>query len=170
MNKLRNIITLFICIIALNVQAQYLRDNTKYHNLEKYKSQNDSLTLHSTFNIPEINVEFGQSQFPLFLDFGNSDNITITNNIADHIDFIVSDTGYTYTPDGKIRGIRKDIVIERFAFLNKEYKNHNGALIHWNVFSTEPTNGIVGLNYFYNQCLTISYKEMALAVSDNPFS
>lgn len=182
MNKLRNTITLFICIIALNVQAQYLRDNTKYHNLEKYKSQNDSLvfscysddqiyplTLHSTFNIPEINVEFGQSQFPLFLDFGNSDNITITNNIADYIDFIVADTGYTYTPEGKIRGIRTDIVLESIAFLDKEYEHHKGALINWNVFSTEPTNGIVGLNYFQNQCITLSYKEKLLAVSESPF-
>lgn len=159
--------------------AQYLRDSTRFIFSEKSYPQNDSdvfnhypqqqvysLTLHPVFGIPEIEVTFSDVQFPLFFDFGNSGNILITNAIEKKIDYFITDTTHTYTPDGKVRGQVYDIIIPNLAVFGKKYHNENATLSDWSIFSTEPINGIVGLNYLKKKCFTLSYKRKLLAIGE----
>ncbi len=176
------IIIVIICLIALsnNLFSQYLRDSTKYIGLNDFYPKNDSLILEkygknekhhlsfdNIFSIPEVMVYFKEKKYPFQFDFGNSGNITITTNICDSIEYHITDTIFTYTPDGKIRGQVISVIITEFKTLNQSFVGEIGTLSDWTIFSTNPFNGLVGLKYLDNKCFTLSYPRKILAVSNH---
>ncbi|MBU1370716.1 MAG: hypothetical protein KJ578_14100 [Bacteroidetes bacterium] len=163
------------------MNAQYFRDQTRllfydslYPTNEKAISKGYatdelvSISLHPEFGIPEINVIFGSFQTPLFFDFGNNGNILITNAISDSVPFIIQDTIPTYTPDGQVRAIVYSIVLPEFQLLDSLFHFEPSTLADWSVFSTSPTNGIVGLKYFQQKRFTLSYRSRLLGISNTP--
>ncbi len=184
MKNIRNVILSgligLIGLLPISLTAQYYRDQTKlllsnslYPSSAKdyfsHYNQDEivSITLHEEFKIPEINVKFGDHVIPLFFDFGNNGNILITNAISDSIALSIQDTVPTYTPDGKVRAIVYDVVLPQFELLDSVYFNESATLADWSVFSTSPTNGIVGLKYFQNKRFTLSYRDGILAISSD---
>lgn len=170
---------LLICLLSLdnNLYSQYLRDSTRYIGLNDFYPENDSsilekydkkhhLSFENAFSIPEIPVYFGEKEYPFQFDFGNNGNITITTNICDSIEYTITDTSHTYTPDGKIRGEVFRIVIPAFQTLNQSFVNESGTLSDWRTYSSDPFNGLIGLKYLDNKCFTLSYRQKTLAVSN----
>lgn len=160
------------------VKAQYLRDSTRVIGLPQViksdsinlfthysTSQQFDITLHPTFNIPQIEVVFNDVSVPLFLDFGNSGDILITNAISSLVDYTVLDTVYTYTPSGEVRGVIESVIFPEVRVLGEKFTNVAGSVANWSIFSTEPTNGIVGLNYLAGKCFTLSYRNKKIGVS-----
>lgn len=184
MKNIRNVILpgliVLIGLLPNSLKAQYFRDQTRlllsnslYPSAAKdyfsHYNQDEiiPITLHEEFKIPEINVKFGDDVIPLFFDFGNNGNILITNAVSENLTFIVEDTVPTYTPDGKVRAIVYDIVLQQFELLDSVFINEPAILADWSVFSTSPTNGIVGLKYFQNKRFTLSYRDGILAITDD---
>jgi len=159
--------------------SQYLRDSTKFIGLNNFYPKDDSLILSSyndnekhhltfgnSFGIPEVMVKFVSKEYPFFFDFGNSGNITITTAIADSLRYVIKDTTFTYTPDGKIRGQVHSIILPEFQTIKQSYANESGTLADWSIFSTSPLNGLIGLKYVGEKCFTLSYPRQTLAVSN----
>jgi hypothetical protein len=121
--------------------------------------------LHQTFSIPQIEAVFDDVSVPLFLDFGNSGDILITNAISSFVDYTVSDTVYTYTPSGEVRGVIESVTFPEVTMLGEKFTNVEGNVANWSIFSTEPINGIVGLNYLAGKCFTLSYRNKKIGVS-----
>ncbi len=176
------ILLIFLCSGNI-LFGQYLRDSTRFLGLDDFYPKDDSLifanyadneiypiTLDSIFSIPEIPVIFGDEPYPFTFDFGNSGNIAITNAIADSLEFVITDTAYTYTPDGKIRGRVYDIILCEFHTLSQSFSHEPGTLSDWSIFSTEPFNGLIGLKYVDGRCFTLSYPRKILAISDQSFT
>ncbi len=175
-------IILFISLLALNnnLFSQYLRDSTKYIGLNDFYPKDDSLILEkydenekhhlsfdNIFSIPEVPVYFEEKKYPFQFDFGNNGNIIITTNICDSIEYNITDTTFTYTPDSKIRGKVFSVIIPEFQVLNQYFVNENGTLSDWSIYSTNPFNGLIGLKYLDNKCFTLSYPLKVLAVSNH---
>lgn len=182
MRKIHLFHGIFTCALLATISsghAQYLRDSTRFVFQPAAASLSDSIvfqhysadetfpiSLHPAFGIPEIDVSFGNFSAPLVLDFGNSGEIVLTTAIEKQVNHTITDTGYTYTPDGKIRGMIYDIMLPQFSVVGKTYTNTKAILADWKIFSTEPINGMIGLNYFGNKCMSISYRTKTFACSD----
>lgn len=179
----KTLLVVNLIIISNITFAQYLRDSTSMNGLHELYPGNDMLILniydenekhHLSFNnifsIPEVMVEFNGMEFPFLFDFGNSGNITITTAIADSVKYIITDTIYTYTPDGRIRGQVYGIILPEFTTLRQSFEHERGTLSEWSVYSTNPFNGLIGLKYIKNTCFTLSYKRKILAISQQSIS
>jgi len=175
---LKIILISILMALSNNIFSQYLRDSTKYFGLNDFYPNNDSLILEkysesekhhlsfeNIFTVPEIMVYFEEKKYPFQFDFGNNGNITITTNICDSIEYEITDTISTYTPDGKIRGQVFSIIIPEFSTLNQSFVGEIGTLSDWTIYSTNPFNGLIGLKYLDNKCFTLSYPQKILAVS-----
>ena len=160
--------------------SQYLRDSTKYFGLNDFYPNADSsmlnnydekekhnLSFDNIFAIPEVLVCFGEKKYPFSFDFGNNSNITITTNIKDSIKYDIIDTIFTYTPDGSVRGRVFSVKIPEFKTLNQSFVGEVGTLSDWNVYSTNPFNGLIGLKYLDDKCFTLSYPKKTLAISNH---
>lgn len=180
-NKHIWVITCLIAILTFNntLQAQYLRDNTKFINLDSFYPKDDSnvfdiylesekyqIKINEIFSIPEVMIRFNEKEFPFTFDFGNSDNITITTVLADSISYDVTDTTYTYTPDGKIRGQICKVNIPEFQVLGRSFYNEKGTFADWSIYSTNPFNGLIGLRYLSKLCFTLSYSKKTIAITN----
>lgn len=179
-NYIKIILIISLMALSNNLFSQYLRDSTKYIGLagfyptnasfilEKYgENEKYQLTFENNFSIPEVLVHFDDKEYPFQFDFGNSGNITITTNICDSIKYEITDTIFTYTPDGSIRGQVYSVIIPEFKTLNQTFVGEIGTLSDWKIFSTNPFNGLIGLKYLYNKCFTLSYPQKILAVSNH---
>ncbi len=167
---------LFILIFSSNISnAQYLRDSTRVIGLNQVDTLNPffhyasnelfDISLHPIFKIPQVEVVFDDVSVPLLLDFGNSGDILITNAISSEVDYTISDTVYTYTPSGEVRGVIESVIFPEVMVFGEKYTNVKGNLAHWSIFSTEPTNGIVGLSYLDGKYFTLSYRNQIIGVS-----
>jgi hypothetical protein len=171
----------FIVLLFLSDAAytQYLRDSTRFVGLENFYPENDlqvfscysqdeqyPITLDADFSIPNIPVNFDDESYPFVFDFGNSGNITLTTAIAPFVDFKITDTTYTYTPDGQIRGQMYQIEVSEFITLNRHFSDEAGSLSDWSIYSSFPFNGLIGLKYLDGRCFTLSYPRKVLAISD----
>ncbi len=161
-----------------SISAQYLGDKTKIHDINYDYPVNETeildlyspneihtLSFENVFSVPEIIVNFKNQAFPFSLDFGSSGNITITTALTNLIQYQVTDTINTYTPDGQIRGQGFKILIPSFKIFDSYYHNEEASLMDWSIYATHPFNGMVGLKYFNNNCITLSYKSKFFAVS-----
>lgn len=166
--------------LSNNLFSQYLRDSTDYIGLNDFYPKDDSLVLEkyrknekhhlsfdNIFSIPEVMVYFEEKKYPFTFDFGNNGNISITTNICDSIKYDITDTTFTYTPDGKIRGRVFSVIIPEFNTLNQSFVGEVGTLSDWAIYSTNPFNGLIGLKYLDNKCFTLSYPQKILAVSNH---
>ncbi|MBI9032618.1 hypothetical protein JEZ13_11540 [bacterium] len=175
-----------LSVVSL-VQSQevpkYYRDRTKILNMNLIKCQDKNkvftnyrkneyynLSIDSEFGMPHIEVDFENNTFPLVFDFGNSDNILITNAISEKVPFCKKNKTYTYTPNGEIRGEIQNIEIPKFKVFNRIFENEGGTLMDWSISSTSPINGLIGLKYLQNQLFTLDYENKLLAITNRDFT
>jgi antitoxin component YwqK of YwqJK toxin-antitoxin module len=179
-NHIKTILVIILLALNNNLFSQYLRDSTKYIGLNDFYPGDDSqilekydenekhhLSFDNVFSIPEVLVYFEEKKYPLQFDFGNNGNITITTNICDSIEYKITDTTFTYTPDGQIRGQVFSVIIPEFRSLGQSFVNETGTLSDWTIYSTNPFNGLIGLKYLDNKCFTLSYPQKILAISNH---
>jgi len=173
------VVTIAILLIHDITIAQYLRDNIQIEIPAGFYPENDltifnhysdqetfPISLHPVFGIPEIEVAFEDTTSKLFFDFGNNSNIIITPSIKELLKYSIIDSGFTYTPEGKERGKVYTIKLFEFDVFGQKHINETATLADWEIFSTEPFNGLIGLNYLNDKCFTISYRQKLLAISD----
>ena len=91
------------------------------------------------------------------LDSGTSRGFVITNH-APAIPHRVGERHEELNADGTHRGESFGIFVEEMSVLGQTFKNVRGSLSDWRMFSSEPFNGTVGLDFFLDRRLTLDYR------------
>ena len=71
-------------------------------------------------------------------------------------------------PDGSHLGESVRIRVETLSALGEVFKNVDGTLSDWHMWSSEPFNGLVGLDFFLDQRLTLDYRSRKVGVTAAP--
>jgi hypothetical protein len=70
--------------------------------------------------------------------------------------------------DGSHRGESFSIRVEAVSVLGEVFKDVAGTLSDWQMFSSEPFNGTVGLDFFLDRRLTLDYRSRKVGVTASP--
>jgi len=124
------------------------------------------LTLSSS-GLPFVEVDVSGIKIPLMLDSGNAGGLVITNQ-APSIPHRVEGRIKELNPDGSHRGESFRIRVETVSVLGEVFKNVAGSLSDWQMFSSDPFNGLVGLDFFLDRRLTLDYRSRRAGVTAAP--
>lgn len=121
----------------------------------------------NVFHMPLVPVKINDYNTWLVLDFGSSGCITLTTHIKDKIEFSINGEQNSYWSDGRIRGKIQNITVDSISFHDIRLSNHQCVLADWKMYSSLPLNGLIGLQYFIDQRITIDYKNRKLYLSNS---
>jgi hypothetical protein len=121
------------------------------------------LTLGTT-GCPLIEVDVAGVRVPLILDSGTARGFVITTS-APAIPHRVEERGEELNPDGSHRGESLSIRVETVSVLGQVFKNVGGSLSDWRMYSSEPFNGTVGLDFFLDRRLSLDYRSREVGVT-----
>ena len=116
---------------------------------------------------PFVEVDVSGIKLPLMLDSGTARGFVITNQ-APSIPHRVEERTEELNADGSHRGESFRIRVETVSVLGEVFKNVAGSLSDWQMFSSEPFNGTVGLDLFLDRRLTLDYRSRRVGVSASP--
>jgi hypothetical protein len=121
----------------------------------------------SALGCPLIEVDVAGVKVPLILDSGTARGFVITTS-APAIPHRVEERGEELNADGSHRGESWSIRIESVSVLGQVFKNVAGSLWDWQMFSSEPFNGTVGLDFFLDRRLTLDYRSGKAGATASP--
>lgn len=124
------------------------------------------LTIGST-GCPFVDVNASGVKVSLMLDSGTSRGFVVTNN-APPFPHVVEGHSEELNADGTHRGESSDIRVETLSVLGKVFKDVRGSLSDWKMYSSEPFDGTVGLDFFLDRRLTLDYRAGRVGVTDSP--
>lgn len=124
------------------------------------------LTLGS-LGIPLVDADVSGIKVPLMLDTGTARGFMITNQ-APSIPHHVEERIEELNPDNSHRGESFRIRVETVSVLGEVFKNVEGDLSDWQMFSSEPFNGTVGLDFFLERRLSLDYRSRRVGVTAAP--
>ena len=136
------------------------------HDLGYQKTQLYPLFLAAS-GLPYVDVDVSGVKVSLMLDSGTARGIVITN-AAPAIPHRVEERAEEFNADGTHRGESSSIRIETVSVLGEVFKKVTGSLSDWQMFSSEPFNGTVGLEFFLNRRLTLDYRSRKVGVTASP--
>ena len=116
---------------------------------------------------PLIEVDVSGVKLSLMLDSGTATGFVITSH-APAVPHRVEGRTEELNADGSHRGESSLIAIERMSVLGEIFNNMSGSLSDWRMFSSEPFNGTVGLDFFLDRRLTLDYRSGKVGVSTSP--
>jgi hypothetical protein len=116
---------------------------------------------------PLVDVDIAGVKLSLMLDTGTARGFVLTNNVPS-VRFRVEERSEELNPDGSHRGESLRIRVDTMAVLGKGFRNAIGSLSDWHMFSSEPFNGTVGLDFFLDRRVTVDYRSRKAAVSSAP--
>jgi len=116
---------------------------------------------------PLIDVEIAGVKLSLMLDTGTARGFVLTNN-APPVPHHVEERTEELNADGSHRGESSRILVDTMSVLGKVFRNATGSLSDWRMFSSEPFNGTVGLDFFLDRRVTLDYRSRKVAVSSSP--
>lgn len=124
------------------------------------------LTL-AALGCPFVDVKVSGVTVSLMLDSGTARGLVITNN-APSVPLRVEERTEELNADGSPRGESFRIRVDTLSVLGKGFENVQGTLAEWQMFSSEPFNGTVGLDFFLNRRLTLDYRSGKVAAAAAP--
>ncbi|MGD1102461.1 MAG: hypothetical protein ABSA59_10375 [Terriglobia bacterium] len=136
------------------------------HDLGYRETQLYSLTFGAP-GCPFVEVDVSGIKLPLMLDSGTARGILITS-AAPPIPHRVEERIEELNADGSHRGESFRIRVETVSVLGEVFKNVTGSLSDWQMFSSEPFNGTVGLDFFLDRRLTLDYQSRRVGVTASP--
>jgi hypothetical protein len=116
---------------------------------------------------PFVDVDIAGVKLSLMLDTGTARGFLLTNN-APSVSHHVEERSEELNADGSHRGESFRIRVDTMSVLGKVFRNATGSLSDWRMFSSEPFNGTVGLDFFLDRRVTLDYKSRQVAVSSSP--
>ena len=136
------------------------------HDLGYRKAQLYPLTLAGS-GCPLIEAEVSGAKVSLMLDSGTARGFLITNN-APSIPHQVEERIEELNADGSHRGEGFRIRVETVSVLGEVFKNVAGDLADWQMYSSEPFDGTVGLDFFLARRLTLDYRARRVGATASP--
>jgi hypothetical protein len=116
---------------------------------------------------PLIEVDVSGTKLPLMLDSGTAHGFVVTN-YAPPVPLHVETGTEELNADGSHRGESFQIAVDSISVLGKAFENVSGRLSDWRMFSSEPFNGTVGLDFFLDRRFTLDYKSGRVGLSTLP--
>jgi hypothetical protein len=116
---------------------------------------------------PFVDVDVAGVKVSLMLDTGTSRGFLITN-YAPSIPHRVEERSEETNADGSHRGESLGIRVERVSVLGKIFTNAGGTLADWRMYSSEPFNGTVGLDFFLDRRVTLDYRSGRAGATASP--
>ena len=135
-------------------------------DLDYQKDEVHTLTL-SPLGLPLVDVDVSGVKVPLEFDTGTARNFMITDS-APSIPHRVEERNEELNADGSHRGESLVIRVEAVSVLGEVFKDITGSLADWRMFSSEPFNGTVGLDFFLNRRVTLDYRSQKVATASSP--
>lgn len=113
---------------------------------------------------PLIEVSVSSVRLSLMLDSGTASGFMLTDHAPQVPHATLAQTEET-NPDGTHRGNSSGIRVASMSVLGKDFENRAGTLSDWRMFSSEPFDGTVGLDFFLDRRLTLDYHAAKVATS-----
>jgi hypothetical protein len=136
------------------------------HDLGYGKTRLYPLTLGSS-GLPFLEVDVSGIKVALMLDTGTARGFMITNQ-APSIPHRVEESSEELNADYSHRGESLGIRVEKVSVPGEVFKNAAGSLADWKMYSSEPFNGTVGLDFFLDRRLTLDYRSRKVGVTAAP--
>ena len=140
--------------------SQWSRD-LAYKGTEIYPLTLDAL------GCPLIKVDVSGVQVSLTLDTGTSRGFVLTDH-APAVPHRVEERHEELNADGSHRGESLSIRVEEMSVLGRVFKNVAGSLSDWRMFSSQPFDGTVGLDFFLDRRLTLDYRSLSVGATTAP--
>lgn len=156
--------TIKASVISSTIEGTTLQQWLKELAYEREQVYALSLT---TLGCPLVEVDISGIKLPLMLDSGTAQGFVVTNH-APPVPHHVQERTEALNADGSHRGESFRIAVDRMSVLGKVFENVSGELSDWRMFSSEPFNGTVGLDFFLDRRLTLDYRSGKVAVSTMP--
>ena len=116
---------------------------------------------------PFVEVGVSGIKVSLMLDSGTASGLMITTT-APRIPHRVEERVEELNADGTHRGESFRIRIETVSVLGEIFKDVTGSLSDWQIFSSAPFHGTVGLDFFLNRRLTLDYRARKVGATASP--
>jgi hypothetical protein len=121
----------------------------------------------TTLGCPLIEVDVGGTKIRLMLDTGTSRGFLLTNHAPDS-QYRLEGRHEELNADGSHRGESASIRVEAMTVLGKVFKSVGGSLSEWTMFSSEPFDGTVGLDFFLDRRVTLDYRSRTVGTTAAP--
>lgn len=116
---------------------------------------------------PMVDVDISGTTLPLMLDTGTARGFVLTDR-ASSAPHRIEGRSEELNADGSHRGESLSIRVETIQIIGEVFRNVAGSLSDWKMFSSEPFNGTVGLEFFLNRRLTLDYRSRKVGASVSP--
>jgi hypothetical protein len=136
--------------LAASSASQWSRD-LGYQKTQLYPLTTNAL------GCPLVEVNASGVKLTLMLDTGTARGFVVTNS-APSIPHTVENRTEELNADGSHRGESLRIRIDSMSILGKDFRNVTGDLSDWRMFSSQPFDGTVGLDFFLDRRLTVDYR------------
>ncbi len=113
---------------------------------------------------PLIEVDVDGTKIRLMIDTGTSRGFLLTNH-APETRYRIEGRHEELNADGSHRGESASIRVEALTVLGKVFKSVGGSLSEWAMFSSEPFDGTVGLDFFLDRRLTLDYQSLTVGTT-----
>ncbi len=121
----------------------------------------------SSVGCPFVEAEITGIKLSLMLDTGTARGLVITTN-APTVPHRVEGSEEQLNADGSHRGESLNIRIKKISVLGEAFNDVPGTLADWQMFSSEPFNGTVGLDFFLDRRVTLDYRSRTVATTASP--
>lgn len=124
------------------------------------------LALGST-GCPLVGADVAGTVLSLMFDTGTARGFVITRS-APAVPHGVEGRTEELNADGSHRGESLLIRVDSMLVAGKVFRNVTGTLSDWQMFSSEPFDGTVGLDFFRDRRVTLDYRSLKLGVTAVP--
>lgn len=152
---------LFPYFLAVTADKSWVQDFS-YQKEEIYDLSLDNL------GCPAIPISIEGNKFPFTFDTGCSSGLLLTSSLEGKIDYTLLGQTEQLNRDGSHRGWSKSVLLKEFTAFGKEHTQIETTLADWNMFSSVRFNGLIGLEYFLSQVVTLDYTGRKIAVTNRP--
>ncbi len=116
---------------------------------------------------PFVEVDVSGTKVSLMLDSGTARGFVITNG-APVIPHRTEERIEEVNADGTHRGESFRIRADKISVLGKTFADVTGTLSDWRMFSSEPFNGTIGLDFFLDRRVTLDYHSGRVGTTASP--
>jgi predicted aspartyl protease len=129
-------------------------------------SQQYALVMGGT-GCPFVKVKVAGVSVSLMLDTGTARGFFLTTS-APSVPHSIDNRTEELNADGTHRGESLSIHVDTVTILGKIFNNIHGSLSDWHLFSSEPFDGAVGLDFFLDRRLTLDYRSLKAGITTAP--
>ncbi len=116
---------------------------------------------------PVIEAGVSGVKVSLMLDSGTAKGFLLTDH-APPVPHSIVARHEELNADGTHRGDSFEIRLANMSILGKSFENVTGNLSDWRMYSSNPFDGTVGLDFFLDRRLTLDYRSAKVAASALP--